>query len=407
MVLKHTVFGLSLKASASRAMMFKKFSSTARQSVTSQAAKLSNGKTPLMSISMTWKRNNSTSSTASESAGSTTSEISSQLQSFSESASTAASPIVDAANQIVGEASSHYGYLESIGLANGWLWPPNLIQHILEVVHVSTGMPWYATIITCALTLRLALIPLYVKQQDNMAKSANIQTKLKHIEDTMYDKDQAHYAKSAAEIKNVKKDIGLSVLWTTVPTLLQVPLALGFFSGLREMCNYPVDGFTNQGALWFQDLSAADPYLGLQCATAAAFIIYTRWGQDPATKKLMNPTYQKVMYVLPLLSIPLTMNLGSGVVLYFAINGLCAIFQGYLLKNPKFRKYYNITEVIKTNEKPLNMSQSFERYKLNAKKRQEFQDRQNSAADKFKKRRQVSRSNSAPPVVEKNSKKYY
>lgn len=254
--------------------------------------------------------------------------------------------IVDQASQTIGEASSHIGYLQSIGLAKSWWWPPDVIQHLLETVHVYTGLPWWGTICTVTVLIRLLMFPIYVKSSDTVARNSHIKPELDKITaQIMATTELSEGQKYALKRKKLLADNGIKNRWLAAP-MLQIPVALGFFSGLREMANHPVDGFVNQGAAWFTDLSLADPYLGLQVITATVLISFTRLGGETGAQQF-TPAMKKFFTILPLLSIPATMNLSSAVVLYFAVNGTFSVLQTLTLRNKWVRDKLNIAEVMK------------------------------------------------------------
>lgn len=272
------------------------------------------------------------------------SEIQKQLPSFDDIVETATSAS-SATSQAIGDASLQWGYLQSIGLAKSWWWPPDLIQHCLEIIHVSTGLPWWATITIVTLGVRALLFPLYVKSSDMMAKNAKIKPQLDEIQSKLYSAtDMAEQQQVMLQRKKLLAKHGIKNRYLAAP-MVQIPLAIGFFSGLRSMANYPVDGFTTQGILWFPDLSAADPYLGLQCLSAAVIIGFMRLGGETGAQTF-SPTMLKVFTVLPLISIPATMSFSSGVVLYFFVNGLFSVLQSFLLKNKAFRNAAGLSEIV-------------------------------------------------------------
>ena len=71
------------------------------------------------------------------------------------------------------------GDLVSMGM--GGYSPVGLLQSTLEWIHVTTGLPWWASIISCTVMLRLALFPLAVKLQANAARMNNIRPEMDRI----------------------------------------------------------------------------------------------------------------------------------------------------------------------------------------------------------------------------------
>lgn len=279
---------------------------------------------------------------SSDSGKHTASEIRNELPSVEDLGSS--SDMIDQASQAIGEASNHIGYLHSIGLAKTWWWPADVIQHALELVHVYIGLPWWGTICVVTLTVRLLMFPIYVKSSDTVARNSHIKPQMDKLNaELMSTTDLAEGQKVALKRKKLLAENGIKNRWMAAP-MLQIPIALGFFGGIRHMANFPVDGFTNQGIAWFTDLSQADPYLGLQVITAAVLIGFSRLGGETGAQQ-WSPTMKRVFTIIPLVSIPATMNVSAAVALYFAVNGTFAVLQTLTLRNKWVREKLGIAEV--------------------------------------------------------------
>ncbi|ODQ77830.1 hypothetical protein BABINDRAFT_163217 [Babjeviella inositovora NRRL Y-12698] len=266
------------------------------------------------------------------------SEIKTQLTAFDK--------VQEAAEAVGGMTSDQIGYLDSIGLAKSWVWPPDLIQNILECVHVYSGMPWWATIVATTIGLRLALFPLYIKSSDMMARMSKIKPQMDQLlVDIKEAKTTMEQQKVALRRKKLLQSEGIKQRFMMVP-FLQLPLAIGFFTGLRHMANYPVQGFSDQGILWFTDLTAPDPYVALQVISAACFAGFVQLGGELGSNGQMKPFMKKIMTIMPILSIPLTMNLASAIIVYFFTNALFSITQTMLIKFKPFRKALGLAEFV-------------------------------------------------------------
>lgn len=264
--------------------------------------------------------------------------------------------------------SNHIGYLNEIGLAQSWIWPSGLIQHLLEMTHVYAGLPWWGSICAVTLLVRLVLFPLYIKSTDASARNSKISPQLTAIDKKLRaSKTMTEKQTLAMERRQLMVDNGIKYRWLLAPTI-QLPLAIGFFNAIRGMANYPVEGFSYQGLGWFMDLTQADPYLGLQCITAATLLGVTKLSEDVALQQ-GNSVTKKMMKILPLISIPATMKLSSAVVLYFSVNALLSVLQSMLLRNKSVRKYFNIAEMVHhpTVEKDKGIIASFKDTFENAK----------------------------------------
>ena len=276
----------------------------------------------------------------------TISEIQTQLPSVDDMVATS-STLLEQTSHAAGELSNHIGYLNSIGLAQTWYWPSDLIQHAMEYIHVYTGMPWWGTICTVTILVRLLMFPIYVKSSDTVARNSKIKPELDKVtKELMASTDMAESQRIAYRRRKLLQDNGIKNRWLAAP-MIQLPIAIGFFNALRHMANFPVDGFAEQGILWFHDLTQADPYLGLQIITAAVLMTFSRIGGETGAQQFSG-AMKRFFIIMPLLSIPATMKLASAVVLYFATNGMFSVAQTFLLRNKWVRKKLNIADVVNT-----------------------------------------------------------
>lgn len=237
------------------------------------------------------------------------------------------------------------GYLNSIGFAQGW-GPTASIERILEVAHVYTGLPWWGTIVATTIAVRCIMFPLYVKASANAAKMSHVKPELDEaLQDLQNASNQQEQLLAAQKRKKIMKEHDIKMSHQFFP-MLQLPIAYGFFQGLRKMANYPVEGFQTQGLSWFENLSAVDPYCGLQVLTAAVVIGMVRSGGETGAQQ-MNPLMKKVMIWLPIASIFITKEFSAAVVLYFAANATFSFFQTMLLRSAWFRKTMKMPEMAK------------------------------------------------------------
>ncbi|AOA61316.1 Mitochondrial inner membrane protein insertion mediating protein [Komagataella phaffii CBS 7435] len=272
-------------------------------------------------------------------------EISTKLQSFPEAANTFTDTVTTLTHD-------QLGYLNSVGMAQSWWWPPDVLERTLEYVHVYSGLPWWGTIVATTIAIRVVMFPLFVKSSDTMARSAKAKPEMDECMKVIRDAQTVGERQKAALMrKQITAKYGIKYRYMMAP-FLQFPIAIGFFTALRHMALLPVDGFPTQGAYWFPDLSAADPYLGLQLISAATFMTSMKLGGETGASNFSPGTQKLLTYVLPTLSIPFTMNLSSGVVLYFATNAACSFVQSALLRNKVFRKIAGLQEIVPRVKKP-------------------------------------------------------
>lgn len=236
------------------------------------------------------------------------------------------------------------GYFQSLGLAQSWWWPPDLFQHIFEYTHVYTGLPWWATIAVVTVGMRLAMLPMYYKASDTTARFTKLQPEMQNIlEEYQKSKDPMEGQKALMKRKKLMADHNVKYRWLMGP-MFGAPFFVGIFAGLNRMSAVPVEGLLHEGLLWFTNLSATDPYLGLQIVTAAIYsATFKLGGEMGATTSPAASTMRKILPWMPIIAIPLTMKVPAATCFYFALNGLLSLFQAAAFRSPTVRKLIGLS----------------------------------------------------------------
>src|SRR5690554_1717301 len=163
--------------------------------------------------------------------------------------------------ETIGQVAMKYGDLKAMGLVN--FSPIGGLETILEAVHVSTGLPWWATIAVTTVMIRTALVPFIVKLQGNTARLHNVKPQLERLTENMKlakeTNDSAALARFSAQTQELFKKNDCNPIKSLMLPLLQAPIMISFYLALRDMANLPVPQFREGGIGWFTDLTVADP----------------------------------------------------------------------------------------------------------------------------------------------------
>ena len=160
------------------------------------------------------------------------------------------------------EGFHQMGDFAQMGLGLSW-WPSDLMIRLLEFCHVSTQLPWWASIALLTLMLRIVLFPLMLKTSRNASIIPHIADRQK----VLYEEIKA--AQASNELVELRKvTLKLTTLyreWGYSPFLnfvgiLQIPVFFAMFRTCYRCSNLPVPGWQDGGTLWFTDLTAIDPF---------------------------------------------------------------------------------------------------------------------------------------------------
>ncbi|KAJ1657902.1 hypothetical protein IWQ61_002763 [Dispira simplex] len=248
----------------------------------------------------------------------------------------------------VANAAMQYGDLKAMGLVN---WTPvGAIEALLEMVHVSTGLPWWGTIVVCTLGMRLLILPFAVRTQRNSAKIQNLKpevdsilAKLKRANET---NDTHRKIRLSQELSNVYTKNGCHPASILGLSLIQMPLFLCFFMAIRKMANLPVPQFQTGGISWFTDLTVPDPLYILPVASALSMLAVMEIGAAAAPGGVTsNPRF---LWFMRLSTLGITFfgaTMPAGLFVYWSTANFLSIFQTWAFRTRKIRTFLNIPEI--------------------------------------------------------------
>jgi YidC/Oxa1 family membrane protein insertase len=243
------------------------------------------------------------------------------------------------------------GYLHSIGIDYG-SGPTSCIQYLLEHVHVYSGLPWWGSIMVTAFTLRLIMLPLFVRGADANARSMAVIPLTKPWTDKMTEAnrigDRATSMACLQHVMQIRKEAGASLWKSTYPMIVQAVVGYCGFKLLHRVATLPVPELYNGGFGWITDLTASDGYLVLPVLMAATIHVVIRMGGESGGQQQLPPQMKNIMmYGFPCAMFFFLTYQPAAVNLWFLTTGAFGIAQGRLLSNPEMRKRLGIAPVVK------------------------------------------------------------
>ncbi|WP_028081145.1 membrane protein insertase YidC [Solimonas soli] len=207
------------------------------------------------------------------------------------------------------ELTLDYGILKVIARPMFW---------VLKLFHTWTSN-WGVAIILLTVTVKLLLFKLSEAQYRSMAKMKVFGPKIQDIRERYAD-DRERQQKAMMDL--YKKE-GFNPLAGCWPILVQFPIFISLYWVLLESVELRQAPFM----LWLQDLSAPDPFYVLPVIYGITMFLQQRMSGNTT----MDPTQQKVMQVMPIGMTAFFAFFQSGLVLYWAVNGLISIAQQWVI----------------------------------------------------------------------------
>lgn len=228
--------------------------------------------------------------------------------------------------------------------------PVGLIQNLLEFMHVDVGLPWWGAIVVGTVLARMAVFPVIVKGQREAAKLNNVLPEMTKLTNKMNEAKQSgnkfDFAKAYSDLTLFQKKHDVNPLRGFLVPLVQTPVFISFFIALRKMAYLPVPSMQTGGALWFMDLTAADPFYLLPVAVTATMFFILELGAESGVDNPNLRAMKTVFRIMPFVILPLTINFPTAVFTYWMTSNTFSLGQVALLKHPLVRKKLRIPDRI-------------------------------------------------------------
>ena len=153
--------------------------------------------------------------------------------------------------------------------------------------------------------MRLLVLPLFIRARRNAAVTYNVGPQIEEIQKKMMaGKTKEEVLKGRQEYYEFMSKHGISPTATLLPILGNASIFTSMFFALNGMARLPVDSLKVGGLAWFSDLTVSDPYFLLPILTTSSLLINLKVGGDGASLDTLPPFMRKVLYALPLISLP-------------------------------------------------------------------------------------------------------
>lgn len=187
---------------------------------------------------------------------------------------------------------------------------------ILTWLHGLVGN-WGIAIVLLTVMVRIALFPLTDRSFRSMARMRKLKPEMDEINARFADDAE----KKQAAIMELYRKHGINPfaqLGGCLPMLLQMPVFFALYASLSTNIALYHQPF----ALWWQDLSAPDPFFVLPLALGGLM-----WVQQKITPTSMDPAQAKVMQFMPVIVTVFMLFLPAGLCLYMLTNSVLGIGQ--------------------------------------------------------------------------------
>lgn len=250
----------------------------------------------------------------------------------------------------------HIGYLHELGINYGY-GVTTSIQWLLEHLHIWGGLPWWASIAATAITLRVAMFPLFVKSSDTTARTTALTPITKPLTDKMSTAQKAGDSEGMRDawmkLRAVRANAGIRMRDQFAPMIAQGIVGFCGFRLMRACGELPVPSFTTGGFLHLQDLTVPDPFLIVPVLMGATMHIVMRLGGESgamAQTEQSENMRRLMLWIMPGAITLITGWQSGAVAVWFMSSGAGGLVQARLLQSESVRKHLGIAPLYKPSK---------------------------------------------------------
>lgn len=198
------------------------------------------------------------------------------------------------------------------------------LKEVAKIFSGSYGM----SIVVATILIRLALLPLMIKQTKSSKAMQEIQPEMKKLQEKYSSKDQQTQTKLREETMKLFQEHNVNPMASCFPIIVQMPILIAFYQAIRK-----TPGMQEHTFLWF-DLGQADPILPIIAAGATFVQQKLMMGRMGNT----NPQMAMMTYLMPIMIGVVGMFVPAALTLYWVVGNAFMIGQIFIIYREPVRK---------------------------------------------------------------------
>ncbi len=211
----------------------------------------------------------------------------------------------------------------------------NALTGALEWLHTSVGLPWGIAIIVLTVLVRIAILPLVIRQIHSMQRLQLVMPELKAIQNR-YKNDKA---RQQQEMMAFYRENKVNPAASCLPILIQIPVFIALFYVLRDFDEEVFPAYQRQGESladlgWLSIVPSITDPISSHWSGYLLLVLYV--GSQVASTLFMATTMdrnQKMIFLaLPFVFIFFILQFPMGLMLYWVTTNLWTVGQGLITR---------------------------------------------------------------------------
>jgi YidC/Oxa1 family membrane protein insertase len=199
----------------------------------------------------------------------------------------------------------------------------------LEGLHSTVGLPWGWAIVVLTICVRMAIVPLTIKQFRSMKRLQQHAPELKAIQQK-YKHDRT---KMNEEVMKFYRENKVNPMASCLPILLQIPIFISLFFVLRDFDDEVFPKYPESDLGWLGIVDNITDPINSQWAGWLLLVIYV--GSQLASvisMPMTDPRQRYIFIALPLVFAFVIVNFPMGLMLYWTTTNLWSVGQGLVTR---------------------------------------------------------------------------
>lgn len=202
----------------------------------------------------------------------------------------------------------------------------DLFEDGLTQIHVTTDLTWAWSIIALTAVVRIAIMPLTIKQTRSMLSMQRLQPYVKQLQQK-YKDDRQELNERMMEFYRINR---VNPLASCLPIVVQLPVFLALFFVLKDFKPTITSAGDRDFSFLFDFVSDIRTNIGDAGAAGWALLIFYVASQMLSSRVMMttqNPQQKLLFMLLPVFFVPFVINFPIGVMLYWITTNLWTLGQ--------------------------------------------------------------------------------
>jgi YidC/Oxa1 family membrane protein insertase len=204
----------------------------------------------------------------------------------------------------------------------------NVLEDLLIWLHSSVGLSWAWSIVALTILVRVALVPITIRQIHSMQSLQAHAPEMKALQQKWkHDKQRQN-----EELMKFYRENKINPAASCLPILLQIPIFISLFYVLRGFEADVLPNYPTSSLQWLDLVNITEPVKDGWGPLLLVIYALSQLSSTYFMSATMQPAQRILMLILPIVFIPFIINFPSGLMIYWLTTNLWTTGQGLITR---------------------------------------------------------------------------